>query len=220
MSAAFDDIEFLDNPEPRCPCILLLDTSASMSGPPIDELNAGLHVFRDELNNDTLASLRVEVAIVTFGGKVQVAQDFVGVPQFQPPKLKASGSTPMGQAVHSALNLIKFRKDTYQRAGIPFFRPWMFLITDGAPTDKWEDAAQRIREDEAKKKVMFFSVGVQGADMNVLSQMGDRTPLMLRGLKFSQMFQWLSRSVTGVANSSPGDRVLLQSPIDWAVLDI
>lgn len=216
----FQTIEFMDNPEPRCPCVLLLDTSASMRGAPIDELNAGMRVFKQELVGDTLASLRVEVAIVTFGGTVAVAQEFVSVSHFTPPTLSVSGNTPMGQAIHSALNLLKFRKDTYQNAGIAFYRPWLFMITDGAPTDPWADAAQRLQEEEHNKKVMFFAVGVTNADLNVLSQIGRRAPLRLQGLRFSQMFQWLSRSMTSVANSNPGDRILLQSPLDWAQLEV
>jgi len=54
--------EFADNPEPRCPCVLLLDTSGSMQGEPINALNNGLRAFKDDLIKDALASKRVEVA--------------------------------------------------------------------------------------------------------------------------------------------------------------
>ena len=57
----FATSDFASNPEPRCPCILLLDVSSSMSGRPINELNAGLVTFRDELLADSLALKRVEV---------------------------------------------------------------------------------------------------------------------------------------------------------------
>lgn len=63
----FATSDFASNPEPRCPCILLLDVSGSMSGRPINELNAGLVTFRDELLADSLALKRVELGIVTFG---------------------------------------------------------------------------------------------------------------------------------------------------------
>jgi uncharacterized protein YegL len=59
--------EFFDNPENRCPVVLLLDTSGSMAGEPIQELNRGVNLFRDEILRDAKASLRVEVAIVSFG---------------------------------------------------------------------------------------------------------------------------------------------------------
>ena len=63
----FGTVSFADNPEPRCPCLLLLDTSGSMSGRPISELNAGLQAFQSELQADSLAMKRVEVALITFG---------------------------------------------------------------------------------------------------------------------------------------------------------
>jgi len=70
-----DAVEFAENPEPRCPCILLLDISGSMQGERINALNEGLRTFKEELNRDSLANKRVEVAIVTFNTDVQVVQD-------------------------------------------------------------------------------------------------------------------------------------------------
>ena len=63
----FTPPDFVANPEPRCPCLLLLDTSGSMHGRPIEELNAGLRVFKEELASDAMAMQRVEVALITFG---------------------------------------------------------------------------------------------------------------------------------------------------------
>src|SRR5215216_272873 len=62
--------EFRDNPERRCPVVLVLDTSASMQGEAIRQLNAGLQQLASDLQRDPLASLRVELAIVSFGGTV------------------------------------------------------------------------------------------------------------------------------------------------------
>ena len=80
--------EFVENPEPRCPCLLLLDVSASMSGRRIQELNQGLKGFEASLKADSLSARRVEVAIVTFGD-VQVYQDFTSAAHFIAPELHA-----------------------------------------------------------------------------------------------------------------------------------
>lgn len=218
MAINFDRVELdTSNPEPRCPCVLLLDTSSSMSGSPIEELNAGLQVFKQNLCADDLTMLRVEVAVVTFGGIVEIVQDFVTADQFHPPHLSVRGDTPMGSAINVALDHLDARKQNYQRSGLGYFRPWIFLITDGAPTDGdlWRTAAQRVHKEETAKKVAFFAVGVEGADMNVLKQISQRQPVNLQGLNFQEMFVWLSNSLTKVSHSEPNAEIPLQSPLGW-----
>jgi uncharacterized protein YegL len=163
----FADVTFVDNPEPRCPCVLLLDNSGSMAGAPIDQLNAGLRQFQQELASDPLAAKRVEVAIISFG-PVKVQQEFVTADMFSAPQLTTEGGTPMGEAIMEALDLIKLRKQQYQANGVAYYRPWIFLITDGAPTDEWTAAARAVQAAETSKSLAFFPVGVDGADFNVL----------------------------------------------------
>ncbi|MEZ4869214.1 MAG: VWA domain-containing protein [Caldilineaceae bacterium] len=218
MTLNFEQIQLHDgNPEPRCPCVLLLDTSGSMTGVPIQQLNQGLVAFQNALAEDELALLRVELAIVTFG-PVQLAQDFIGASQFNPPQLRAGGDTPMGGAIQLALDKVEERKQIYRNSGLSYYRPWLFLITDGQPTDGsiWQNAAARLQQAESQKKVAFFSVGVEGANMEILSQLALRQPLHLQALKFRELFTWLSTSLTSVSHSMPTDEVPLQSPISWA----
>jgi uncharacterized protein YegL len=208
---SFGSTDFANNPENRCPCILLLDTSTSMQGQPIAELNSGLVTFKDELMADSLAAKRVEVAIVTFG-PVQTVNDFQTAEFFQPPSLRASGDTPMGAAITQALEMARQRKDLYRTNGILYYRPWIFLITDGAPTDYWKDAAERIKEGEKNKAFAFFAVGVQEANFDILKQISVREPLRLQALKFRELFLWLSSSMKAVSSSKPGEEVPLQNP--------
>ena len=216
----FDGSEFAENPEPRCPCLLLLDTSASMSGEPIRLLAEGVDAFRDEMAADDLASKRAEVAVVTFG-PVEVPVDFETADGFVPPRLNASGQTPMGQAIERAVDMVDRRKQSYKEGGVAYYRPWIFMITDGAPTDDWGRAAALVKEGEASGAFSFFAVGVQGANMETLSQISVRTPLALDGLRFRDMFVWLSASMKGVSHSRPGDEVALENPTapsGWATV--
>jgi uncharacterized protein YegL len=221
MAIDFNRVELdTSNPEPRCPCILLLDTSGSMAGDPIQELNNGLQVFQTNLRGDDLTMLRVEVAVITFGGSVEIRQDFTTADQFQPPTLQATGDTPMGAAINVALDQLDARKKTYQNSGLSYFRPWVFMITDGAPTDgdAWRTAAQRIKQAEDSKGVAFFAVGVKGADMNILKQISVRQPLNLTGLNFREMFVWLSNSLSSVSHAEPDAEVPLQAPAGWGAV--
>jgi len=208
----FGTTAFAENPEPRCPCVLLLDVSGSMGGEPIDELNAGLATYREAVASDSLASKRVEVAIVTFGGRVETAQSFTSASTFYPPKLYATGDTPMGEGIRLALELVQGRKNEYKANGISYYRPWVLMVTDGAPTDEWKFAADAVRLAEDAKAVAFFAVGVEGANFATLKKIAVREPLRLKGLQFRDLFLWLSASQQSVSRSKPGDEVPLIDP--------
>jgi uncharacterized protein YegL len=199
------DAQFAENPEPRCPVLLLLDISGSMSGNPITELNAGITTFKQEVAHDDMAALRVEVAIITFDATVKLLQDFIIIDEFEPPNLainvSTSGGTVMGSAIEMALEQVENRKALYRNNGIKYYQPWVFLITDGAPTDSWEIAARKVRQTDADQKISFYAVGVQGANMEILTQIAppNTPPMQLDGLGFKSLFRWLSQSMTKVS---------------------
>ena len=214
MSAenAFSKVEFAENPEPRVPCVLIVDTSSSMQGPRMDELNKGLVAYQKELLADPLASKRVEVAVVSFGGRVICQVDFCTAANFHPPTLQPIGGTPMGEAINMALDMIEERKNSYREHGIAYYRPWAFLITDGEPNDHWKAVVSRVQDGEKQKAFCFFAVGVEGANMTILEEISARKPLWLQGTKFRELFSWLSNSQQAVSRSSPGDEVPLDDP--------
>jgi uncharacterized protein YegL len=218
--------EFGGNADPRVPCVLLLDTSISMLGPRITGLNDGLQEFQRAVQDDALTKRRLELAIVTFGADgVNVPQDFVTADDFVAPALRVDergrDGTPMGGAINRAIAMLRERKDKYKTVGLPYYRPWAFMITDGGPNDAgWETAADSLKAEEQAKGVVFFGVGVEDADMNTLRRVSLNPPVMLKGLEFRSLFQWLSNSFKSVSGSNPGDKIALPPVNNWAELDV
>jgi uncharacterized protein YegL len=215
-----DEVDIV-NREPRCPCVLLLDTSGSMHGTNIDALNRGLVSFRDEIVKDPLVQLRVELCIITFGGEVKVLQDFITMDNFEPPLLRAHGTTPMAEAILKALQVIDDRKEKYKRAGIDYYRPMVLLITDGIPSDPQylSSVSLKVKEGEQKRNFVFLSVGFDEADFEILNSIGLRKAMPLKGLNFQGLFQWLSASMAAVSASQTTDEKVSLPPVQnygWA----
>ncbi len=217
----YDGADFFTNPEPRCPVLLLLDCSGSMSGNPIAELNSGLQNLKRDLDEDPFARKRVEVAVMTFGGSVTLVNDFTTVDSWQPPTLVTTGDTPLGKAVRDGLLLLRKRKDAIRSHGIELLRPWVFLITDGEPTDSWKDLPASLASEAEARAYLFYCVGVQGANLDVLRELSpSNPPLRLVGLKFNELFKWLSSSLSKVGQSKPGDKVKLDPTTGWGEIEV
>ncbi|MDQ3575442.1 MAG: VWA domain-containing protein, partial [Actinomycetota bacterium] len=197
-----------DNPDPRVPCVLLLDTSYSMSGKPIAELNKGLVAFGQDILEDPLARKRTEVMVISFGGGVHSDPNFVEAQDFNPPTLNAMGHTPMAEALLKALDALEQQKDVYRQAGIEYFRPWLVVMTDGTPTDDKHTVASALSalgEAQKRKAVTVFPIGIgDDVDMEFLGALShDRDAVRLRDLEaFSDFFKWLSASMSSVSTSA------------------
>lgn len=207
--------QFAENKEDRCPVVLVLDTSYSMLDQnKIGLLNDGVQQFRDEVLKDPIAALRIEVAVISFGGEqVKVETDFTTALDFQPRVLDADGNTPMGAAMRKALEIVEDRKAVYRSQGVQYFRPWIWLLTDGQPNDDWKDAAAQAKRAEQDRKVTIFAVGVgDDADLGTLSEFCAAKPMKMKGLQFREMFKWLSASLARVSKQKAGSGQQVQLP--------
>lgn len=207
------------NYEQKSICCFVVDVSSSMSGAPINTLNESLKHFHSQISQNSTTANRLEVAIVEFGNKVNVVQTPALVDEFVMPTLATHGSTPLVDGVREAIKLVESRKAWYKQTGQPYLRPWIILISDGAP-DSNQDTnalAQEVQTAVSNKKFVFLAIGVQGADMNVLKHISspDMPPAMLDGLKFHEFFEWVSASMSVVAGSKEGDKVDLPNPSSW-----
>ncbi len=230
MSKLQDHVEIANPQQPHCATVFVLDTSGSMGGEKITALNEGLKYFKDEVSKDDLASKRVDLAVLTFGSTVKELSPFSSIDNFEPQNLEASGSTPMGEAIVRALDLVEERKREYRSQGTDYYRPWVFLLTDGEPTDlqpgtpQWTEVVKRVHEGEANKKFMFFAVAVEPANADILREIAppNRPPIKLKGTKFVELFQWLSKSQSKVSASKVGEQVSLENPVaaGWAEIPV
>jgi uncharacterized protein YegL len=224
LFAAPEARSLLANRHRRTPCVLLLDTSYSMEGEKIRRLNAGFKAFRNDILRNTMAAQSVELCVITFG-PVKVRSDFALLREIQDLQFEAQGSTPMREALELAMLKVTERKQTYVDHGISYYRPWIFLLTDGEPTDMgggssscYKKLIQPLELAAAEKKFTLFTIGIdvnsQGREvLNELSKPFKGRCLDLANLKFEEMFLWLSGSLSRVSQSSPGEQVQLVNPV-------
>jgi uncharacterized protein YegL len=223
----FDNVVLPDNEpyEARCLCVLVLDISGSMSGDPINELNHGLERFKDEVKSDEFLSERLELGIVTFESQVDVAMLptlFLSIHE-NLPKLESKGNTKLVDGVRKAIFITQGRKEYYRKQGLNFYRPWIFLITDGEP-DGDQDVnglAKEIAEGEDGAHFIFWAVGVKDANIEKLKLIcHQRGPVKLQQLKFMDLFIWLKNSFDVVSKSHQGEKANLPSIDPWAQIPV
>lgn len=165
--------DLLDNPTPRIPICLCLDTSSSMlrivegetvstgeqvykdgrtwnvvSGgiSALKKLEEGVRHFYQAINDDEVARYGAEICVVTFDSTVRTLSDYATVDIVSSaPELKANGNTAMGEGVQHALDLLEDRKKQYQEAGVDYYQPWLVLMTDGEPNGSQEVLEETIQ---------------------------------------------------------------------------
>ena len=212
----YDTAEFADNPEARCPIVLILDVSLSMMGSKLGTVNRALVKFRDIIREDPVTALRADVAIVVFGGKADVVQDFTNGTDFEPPALKLRLGTNFSNAINLALDIIEARKQSYRDGGIAYYRSLAYFLTDGEPLDPCgdlEQAAARLDEAEANRSIALFAFQIGGrqatTELTLLAP-PNRPPVLLKNMEqLDGSIQWLSRSVAAVSQSQPGENLRL-----------
>lgn len=205
--------DLINNSTTRLPICLCLDVSGSMGGAPINELNQAVRMFYDEIRNDEIAVDSAEICIITFGNKVECLADFATL-AVQPyaPQLFANGYTPMGEAVNMALDFLDQRKSEYRSKGVDYYQPWLVLMTDGAPNGdagELDRAMGRTQQLVMQNKLTVFPLAIgSAADAYTLQQFSPTHPILrMQGLKFKEFFKWLSKSVSKVSQSSPGQKI-------------
>ena len=174
------------------PIVFLLDTSASMEGEGIRRLNEGIKNFKEQFSLSKTAESTLDIAIVEFNAHAKVVQDFVHLSEMKCVEFKASGECNMGEGIDLAIDMAVKRREFYKDSGIGFLKPWIFMISAGAPGDDIEEARARIFEEDAKGaygNLRFWSIGVPGYNKDVLRSLTKRC-VDLGEIDFGSMFEF------------------------------
>lgn len=182
----------------RLPVYLLLDTSGSMSGAPILAVNQGVSLLYNELINTPQAVETAWISVISFESQAKQLVPLTEIGSFNPPTLQAGGSTSLGQALDILGQALDREIAGNQGEKKGDYKPLVFLLTDGEPTDDWKSALQRLRGRTKNKPATIIAIGCGGgANMGVLQQIGDITLKMADATPdaIAQFFKWVSQSV-------------------------
>lgn len=200
----------------RLPVYLVLDCSGSMSGEPMEAVRQGMKTLLSELKSDPQALETVYLSVIAFDSDARQVVPLTEVMLVKEPPLQASGTTALGAALTLLSERIEqeVRKTTSEQKGD--WRPLIFLMTDGEPTDNWERAADAIKQ--TRPGNFIACAAGAGANENVLKRVTE-VVVRLNDLEpdaLKQFFKWVSASVTttsqNVAAKPDGGPVNLPPP--------
>lgn len=211
-----------ENYSRRVPCVVVLDCSTSMAGSPIATLNDALKRFEIAVKSDERAKRTARIMLIRAGGdsgnpdRATVLVPFQDAETFSAPTVSAAGNTPLGEAVLLALDMIENEKLNLSK--LNHHRPWLFVMSDGAPTDKnaWEDACRRSIAAIQAKKVSVFAIAIDGGNAAELQKLTPRSVEKMDSAKFEEYFLWLSNSMAAAGGSGEANPPMASGRDDWA----
>ena len=188
----------------RLPVYLLLDTSGSMTGEPIEAVKNGVQVMISSLRQNPQAIETAFLSVITFDSSATQIIPLTDLASFQMVDIKASGTTALGEALKLVANCIdrEVAKTTTEQKGD--WKPLVFIMTDGIPTDDWQSGLT-----EFKKRKVAYAVACgagSGADSNILKQITDNVVSLdtADSQSISKFFAWVTASI-GVSSTKVED---------------
>lgn len=180
----------------RLPVYLLLDTSGSMSGEPIEAVKNGVQVLVSTLRQDPYALETAYLSVITFDSTAKQVVPLTELSMFQIPEIQANGATALGEALSllASRSAAEVTKNTADAKGD--WKPLVFLMTDGGPTDNWQQGLANFKGQ--KFGMVVACAAGQGADINILKQI---TEIVVQldtadSATIKAFFKWVSASVS------------------------
>lgn len=180
----------------RLPVYILLDTSGSMYGEPIEAVKNGVQIMLSALRGNPYALETAFLSIITFNSTAQQDVPLTELSNFQQPNLSASGCTALG----AALSLVTQKanaeviKTTPDQKGD--WKPLVFIMSDGEPTD---DLQKGINDFNSRKWGVVVACGAgNGANTNTLKRITENVVKLdtTSSKDMEAYFKWISDSVS------------------------
>ncbi len=214
----FDDIVCY---EQKCLCVFVIDTFKLKNDMAINEVALGIQRILEGFESDETFQKRIEVSFITYDSLseeiVCVTQDPVPISQAVIPSLTATtDDTSLLKAICMALNVVETTVTWYKSVGIPYYRPWIFLISNGLSlvSCNHDEIANRIKQDTSNKKYVFLPIYTKDAKVPLLQEIESDVPITaLDSLNITDCFKWLSASMGTIVSAEEAD--LSAEPSDW-----
>jgi len=179
----------------RLPVYLLLDTSGSMTGEPIEAVKNGVQMMVHSLRQNPQAIETAFVSIITFDSEAKQLIPLTDLASFQTIDLKAAGTTALGAALSLLADKLEneVTKTTLEQKGD--WKPIVFIMTDGVPTDNWQTGFQKLKA--VKKGLIVGCAAGNNADDKVLKEISDQVVRLSNtdADSIGKFFQWVSASI-------------------------
>lgn len=184
----------------RMPLLFLLDTSTSTQSY-VKQLNDTLNRFKSEVCQDKQAQDILDVAVMQFSESPAVLQNFSPVGDMRAVRLVSGGNTLYSPSIREALQII----EKYTLSLTNAYKPWIIFVTGSTPSDNIDVITKEVQNVQGNDKLRFMALGVQGSDPAVLKKLTD-VVFRLDGTDFTSFFEWISKCISAIAQTAPGEK--------------
>lgn len=202
--------------EMHMPVLILADTSGSMSGEPIQKLNASINRFAKDVGSDEKAARKIDISVVSFSDEPVIEQNWRPLNDMGYVNMEAGGGTDLSKALEKGVDMLRNRAHLYEEIGIEVKKPYLILITDGYGGDV-SQIANVIKRRTSEHKMQLWILAVSGYDRETVAKLSDgKRVFELRdeaGFDFTEFFDFMAVSVKAVSTAAVGQIAMVDSKI-------